>query len=502
MRLLIILLCSLFLCVSDAQALEAAPKTRTSSAVKKERQAATKRVRQTQQKIAANKKAVGQKLNQLMSVQTQMDETGKKINGLRVQIRRIENNIGVVTDSIYRLQHDVEVLKQGSAKALRDSRKRRQSMSALSMVLSSKSFNEAMRRGAYLQELERSRAKSTMRLQHNVTELAAKKVRLDSLRSQQASAMKSLETQQSTLKTQQEEVQALVAQLKKQGSTLEQELKERNQSLQRLNAELEKAIAEEQRIAEEEERRRIEAEQKRIAAEREAQRKAEEERQLALKAEQQRKAEIEAQQAKAREEADKKAESDKKNKKDKDKKTRDKKQDSKQKDKKQKTTPAVPTPAKNDNAPMKEPDRTAASAPASTFAQSKGRLLFPVSGQYSIVGQFGRNHYADLSKVEVDNPGIDILTVPGSSARAVYPGTVSSIFNIDGYHHIVMVRHGEYLTIYANIERLSVRKGESVKAGQQLGVIYSDPGEDNRTVLHFEVRKERQKLNPIEWLQR
>lgn len=488
-RFLFFFLVSMMLCVSDGWALEPTPKTRTSSTVKKERQAATKRVKQTQQKLAANKKEVGQKLNQLMSVQTQVGETNKKITVLCGQIKRIEDNIGVVTDSIDKLSHDVDVLKQSSAKSLRDSRQRKQSMSALSMVLSSKSFKEAMRRGSYLQELERSRIKSTKRLERSVAELAAKKERLDSLRAQQARAVRSLETQQASLEKQQQEMQALVDDLKKQGSTLEQELKERNNSLQMLNAELEKAIAEEQRAAEEAERKRIEEEQKRIAAEREAKRKAEEERQLALQAEQQRQAEA---QAKTREEKDKKAaaEADKKNK--------------KAKDKKAKEAVPVPKPTKNDNVVVAESERdTKTVAPAaSTFAKSKGKLLFPISGQYTIVGQFGRNHYADLSKVEVDNPGIDILTVPGSSARAVYPGTVSSIFNIDGYHHIVMVRHGEYLTIYANIERLSVRKGESVKAGQQLGIIYSDPTDNNRTVLHFEVRKERQKLNPLEWLKR
>ncbi len=478
MRIWLVFLVSLVLGISECSALEAAPKTRSSNSVKKERQAATRQLKQTQQKIAANKKEVGQKLNQLMAVQSKIGETQKKITNLHSQIARLEKNIAVVNDSIDKLTHDVNVLKQSSAQALRDSRQRRQSMSGLAMVLSSKSFNEAMRRGSYLQELERSRVKSTKRLEANVTELAAKRVRLDSLHSQQNRAVKSLEKQQEALQNQQDEMQALVNDLKRQGSTLEQELNERQQSLAKLNAELEKAIAEEQRIAEEEERRRVEEEQRRLAAEREAKRKADEERQLALQ---------------------KEAEKNEK-------KAKEQKPTSEQKNKPQKqqkpanTTPVVP---KNDVAVVaeKQESRIVASA-ASTFAKSKGKLLFPVSGKYTIVGQFGRSRYGDLSKVEIDNPGIDILTVPGSSARAVYPGTVSSIFNIDGYHHIVMVRHGEYLTIYANIEKLSVRKGEAVKAGQQLGTIYGDPADDNRTVLHFEVRKERDKLNPMDWLQR
>ncbi len=474
LRICLVVLFSLLLSASDCLALEPAQRTRSSSSVKKERQTAARRLKQTQQKLALNKKEVGRKLNELMAVQSKMKETSGQITGLQRRIARIEINITEVSDSIDKLTHDVNVLKQSSAKALRDSRQRRQSMSALSMVLSSKSFNEAMRRGSYLQELERSRVKSTKRLQGNITELAAKKVRLDSLHSQQARAVKALEAQQAMLEAQQNQMQALVDGLKRQGKSLEQELNERKRRIAALNAELEKAIAEEQRIAEEQERKRVEAEQRRLAAEREAKRKAEEERQQALQAEQQRQAQEEQQKK-----TDKKA----------------------KKGKKPKPT-TTPKPAKPDDVAVVAPrqENKPMAAAGATFAKSKGKLPFPVSGKYSIVGQFGRNRYGDLSKVEIDNPGIDILVSPGSSAMAVYPGTVSSIFNIDGYHHIVMVRHGEYLTIYANIAHLSVRKGDAVKAGQQLGTIYGDPADDDRTVLHFEVRKERAKLNPMEWL--
>lgn len=135
-----------------------------------------------------------------------------------------------------------------------------------------------------------------------------------------------------------------------------------------------------------------------------------------------------------------------------------------------------------------------------SFSSNKGRLLFPVAGKYNVVGRFGRSRHADLSRVEIDNPGIDIEIPAGGNARAVYDGMVSSIFFMDGYHNIVMVRHGEYLTVYANIDRLSVKKGDRVAAGQTLGHVYSDTSDNNRTILHFEVRRERDKLNPLEWV--
>lgn len=82
----------------------------------------------------------------------------------------------------------------------------------------------------------------------------------------------------------------------------------------------------------------------------------------------------------------------------------------------------------------------------------------------------------------------------------MFDGTVSYIFRMDGYQNVVMVRHGSYLTVYAHIDGLSVRKGDKVKAGQAIGSIFSDPTNSGRCTLHFEVRNEREKLNPLQWV--
>lgn len=132
-----------------------------------------------------------------------------------------------------------------------------------------------------------------------------------------------------------------------------------------------------------------------------------------------------------------------------------------------------------------------------SFASNKGKLLFPVAGKYSIVGTFGRSRHSELDHVQVDNSGIDISVAPSTKARAVFDGTVSSVFFMDGYENIIIVRHGEYLTVYAGLASINVRKGDKVKAGQTLGTIATF---DGNTVLHFEVRKEKIKLNPLQWV--
>lgn len=140
-----------------------------------------------------------------------------------------------------------------------------------------------------------------------------------------------------------------------------------------------------------------------------------------------------------------------------------------------------------------EADRTL----TGTFAANKGKLLFPVAGKYSITGTFGRSQHEQLSHVQVDNSGIDISVPSGTKARSSFEGTISSIFFMDGYENIIIVRHGEYLTVYAGLSSINVKKGEKVKSGQTLGTIATV---DGSTILHFEVRKERSKLNPLQWV--
>lgn len=135
-----------------------------------------------------------------------------------------------------------------------------------------------------------------------------------------------------------------------------------------------------------------------------------------------------------------------------------------------------------------------------SFESNKGRLLFPVSGSYRIVRPFGRHKHPDLEHVETENSGIDIEVGPGSMARAIFKGKVSAIFQQPGFNTIVMVRHGNYLSIYANLASINVKMGDVVNIGQSIGTIFADPDEGNSAILHFELRKERTKLNPTLWV--
>ncbi|MGL5894199.1 MAG: murein hydrolase activator EnvC family protein, partial [Bacteroidales bacterium] len=121
-------------------------------------------------------------------------------------------------------------------------------------------------------------------------------------------------------------------------------------------------------------------------------------------------------------------------------------------------------------------------------------------GSYTIIGRFGTQQHKDHKFVTTENKGIDILVKSGTDARAAFEGVVSKVFVVPGYNNSIIVRHGNYLTVYSNLSQVYVKAGDKVSTRQVLGRIYSDPDENNKSVLHFQLWKETTKLNPELWL--
>jgi murein hydrolase activator len=132
------------------------------------------------------------------------------------------------------------------------------------------------------------------------------------------------------------------------------------------------------------------------------------------------------------------------------------------------------------------------------FANNRGKLPWPVE-KGRITGRFGDHPHPELKGIMIKNNGVDIRSTPGSQARAVFDGEVSGVINIPGAQSAVIVRHGEYLTVYSNLENVFVKKGDKVKTLQNIGKIYTDPDE-NVSELHLEVWKGTTKLDPAGWL--
>ena len=132
-----------------------------------------------------------------------------------------------------------------------------------------------------------------------------------------------------------------------------------------------------------------------------------------------------------------------------------------------------------------------------SFEKNKGILPMPITGPYVIVGRYGQ--YAVTKNVRLDNKGIDIRGKDGAKARAIFDGEVSAIFKYNGLNN-VLVRHGNYISVYCNLSTVSVGKGDKVKTRQEIGEVQKDAS--GNPVLHFQLRKETTKLNPEVWLGR
>lgn len=413
--------------------------------VRTEQRDTKREIAETSKKITANTRETSRQLARLNALSGEITNTTREIGKMQQGVDSLDSRIAATADSIASLQGRVEAMRRAYASALRSTQGSNGAMNTLAFIFSSETFSHAWQRVRYLQRFGRWRRNQTERITRAADSLELHRMGLDTLRRERSVAVARMSLSQRQLEAQRKETDQLVGKLRSEGSSLKALLKEKERKARALDSELDKLIAEEQRRREKEQR---EAERR----EKEAQRKA----------------------------ADK-----------------------------NKTTGKTTADSKTTTSTTSGGTAKATATPTSvaadraltgSFESNKGRLLFPVAGHYRVVRGFGRQKHPELEHVETDNSGIDIEAVGGGKARAVFKGRVSEIFKQPGYGTIIMVRHGNYLTIYANLSQIDVHKGQDVEAGQSLGTIYPDPDEDDRSILHFELRKERTKLNPMQWV--
>jgi septal ring factor EnvC (AmiA/AmiB activator) len=135
---------------------------------------------------------------------------------------------------------------------------------------------------------------------------------------------------------------------------------------------------------------------------------------------------------------------------------------------------------------------------SNSFSANKGKLPWPVE-QGVITGKFGTHAHPVLTQVTVKNNGIDISTSEGAIARAVFDGEVSRVIIIPGEGKSVLVRHGEYLTVYSFLSEVYVKAGDKITTKQPLGLLVSDKA-NSKTDMHFELWKGMDPLNPEYWV--
>ncbi|WP_037318443.1 murein hydrolase activator EnvC [Salegentibacter sp. Hel_I_6] len=139
-----------------------------------------------------------------------------------------------------------------------------------------------------------------------------------------------------------------------------------------------------------------------------------------------------------------------------------------------------------------------AKALAADFVKNKGRLPWPVRSGV-VTSRFGTQPHPVVKTISINNNGVNIDTDPGGKARAVFNGTVSEVQVLKGANKAVMVRHGDYITIYDNLEKVYVKRGDVVNTGQELGAVATSRS-SGKTTLHFLIYKNMQKMDPADWI--
>ncbi len=133
-----------------------------------------------------------------------------------------------------------------------------------------------------------------------------------------------------------------------------------------------------------------------------------------------------------------------------------------------------------------------------SFENLKNRLPWPVNNGYISEG-FGTHQHPTLKAVRTTNNGINIACKKETTVKSVFKGKVKAIFEVPGMEKIILVKHGEYFTVYAKLENVQVKIGQEINAGDLLATVYTNDFEQ-KTELHFEIFKGKQALNPEAWL--
>lgn len=434
---------SVIFCPDDMLAAKKKRTARTMSTVKQEQRRAEKTLKDAGKKLNDNTRRTEQELVRLNQLEGELKEKNREIDNIRTSLSAIDSDIKVAGDSLAVLEKNLAALKTQYAGALRKMQGNFRSKNLITFLFSASSFSDVTARYRYLREFSDWRKRKMQEISKASNLLGSQRRQLGSLQSERRKTLSSLTENESQLRSKRDETDKVVARLKKEGSQLQKTIDNNQRKLKKLENELDRMIL---------------AEQKRQA---EAQRKAEQA-------------------------------------------ARQKKQQTASKNKKQPQRKTVNKPSASAKGNSEMAAVTSGNAESralsGSFESNRGRLLFPVRGRYTIVKGFGRQTHPDLPNVVTDNPGIDIAASEGAKARSIFEGTVSGIFSQDGYNKVVMVRHGSYISIYANLSSINVRMGEKVRANQDLGTIYRDPEYGNKPVLHFELRRERAKLNPMQWI--
>lgn len=402
------------------------------------RGALQKQIADTESILKNTKKDVGSQLNSLAALTGQIEERKRYILAINRDVNAIERELLSLNRELNRLQKDLRDKKKKYEASVQYLYKNKSIEEKLMFVFSAKNLGQTYRRMRYVREYATYQRLQGEEILKKQEQIRKKKAEKQQVKSAKENLLKEREGEKRKLEVQEKEKRTIVAGLQKKQKGLQSEINKKRKETNQLNARIDRLITEEIERA----RKRAEEEARREAATR------------------------------------RKAEG------------------------KEKQTATSGESPKSKAAPLETYSMSKADRELSgNFVANRGKLPMPISGPYIITSHYGQYAVEGLRNVKLDNKGLDIQGKPGAQARAIFNGKVAAVFQLNGLFN-VLIRHGDYISVYCNLSSASVKSGDTVSTKQAIGQVFSDGADNGRTVLHFQLRKERDKLNPEPWLNR
>lgn len=418
--------------------------------LEKERQEIQKELQEMQGMYNKLKGQTKQSVGQLNILVRQINLQEQYISSINKELRNIDDDIYLSELEIYRLNKQLDTLKSQYAKSIVYSYKNRSNYDYVNFIFSATSFNDAIKRVAYLKSYRSYREKQVNTIHETQQLIAQRKKQQLARKDLKNVALQSQTKQVQELAVQRKEKDAVVAQLKSKEKDLQKQIADKKNR----DAKLKNAIF---AIIERERVKAIEEEKKRLAA---------------IKADKDKNPVV---------------------------------------DPKTKTTDAAGTKPGTNPVVTKTNEKTPPAvktyvplnanetALAASFKVNYGKLPWPVDNGV-VCSNFGTNKIEGTLLTE-DNPGLTICTPSaGVAVKSIFDGEVLSVFNM-GDGMAVMIKHGNYYTIYSNLSSTSIAKGATVKTGQQIGKAGSDENGGGGKV-DLILMQDKKNINPRPWLRR
>jgi septal ring factor EnvC (AmiA/AmiB activator) len=391
-------------------------------------------------------------MNQVAMLNTKLKVREELISTINSEIRLINNQINSNQKEVNDLNANLTKLKKEYARMIYYGYRNKDSYNKLMFIFAAGDFNQAFQRLKYIQQYNEYRKKQAEAIAKTQTQISEKIVELENKKKEKSQLLTGEEQEKLNLAKEKTEQEGVLVQLQDKEKQLKDQLEQKKRDSEALNTAIKKLIQEE--IKRQQEQAIVDAKKKEEARK------------------------------KKNELANKTKEQKNKNKNNTNPKTNEVKDD----------------PKSTENKPVALELTKEAEVLSADFASNKGKLPWPVT-KGVITDGFGPHEHPSIKGFIVDNKGVDISTTKGASCRALFVGEVTGVVNVPGSGRVVIIRHGEYLSVYTNLEEVSVKTGDKIASKQTIGSVSFNDDED-KTMMNLQIWKGQKILNPSDWLYR